>query len=1705
VGRFRALLIGIAEYDDPDIRQLPFVTDGLSDVGAALESRGYVVDDASGGSGRVDRTELLTRVWQFLHSAERDDTLLVYLSGHGAHSDDTDYLVPSNASLAWPRLADVCVPLSVWAPFLENTHAASVIFLVDACREGFDEQVMGDAGRRGWSHSKGLEVANRKVAFVFACAPGAVARYVTAEGKEFSLFGKAVQQVADDPDGPSTLAELEVSLAAAMGQIADAHRKPVQEIRVRTECDRGAFVVLPPGSGTIDRASWRQIVSDHPAWDRAAEEDGVAELRTQADQFVARLAEMNQVNSRARADDPWHDPALAQRISEWTGFLLTKVLDKPALSAAEAALLSTVPFVYVSYWSAETARLGSVTPADLAPRANGTGDRGSFERFARGYSRLLRRATAYADGAGTSRQIGWWIFRHWLTRRPESYFPSQIEPLLATAMTGGRLAAETWTAQRMGELLRCFGADPVFLARTDRPAGLVNSVPVAVGTAHEQRVRERLVGYLLAVAHYMAIDAAALPDIIVGHLGIADPVSLPDLLRTVADSRWEPRGGQTRVLKASCGHPAVEVALRQHVRSLDAVLSEAHREAATELDLAPLASLPVHATADLVGPAESAGGPAYTSAGVRFRLDEDRVQQLLMGEQLYGDRSLAIRELYQNALDACRYREARTEYLRRTRRLSGQWQGRITFEQGVDSQGRSYVDCTDNGIGMGVRELSEVFAQAGSRFADLPEFLEEQAAWAQLSPPIELFPNSRFGIGVLSYFMLADEITITTCRLGRDGRPARKLKVSIAGPGNLFRIIDVGPGSDAGTTVRLHLRMDQEAVSCSTVLREVLWVAQYETRVVDGNGTASWPPGQLSTAAMEWVRDSADSRLESRRQALAAAAPHVWWVAGGGRILADGITTDKLLFGAVVNLSGPLAPSLSVNRRTIIGDRPESVERLMMEATPELLVAAPKRVSWDWINRMVEDAPRVADLVAQAKIKVNAEFRIAGKAYGAGRVGCWPLDSDVFTPDDDDRIQRADVRTIWPPFKHDLPDEIVAWRAAAIGVCQADGIPAAADRGAEPVVALPSDVILLSHWVGFQTAWLDPAKSVSTGHLVHAAVKLNRPLHEIAHRLADLGYEVPDTTGFTGDLGQDDVLMVDVSLGGDTVFPGERPRRIERGTWLAESPSWVYPSGTLRKEPYYLDQAEPVPLGHVIAAAVKLRCDANHVAGRLAALGYRIPGTANLPTDLTTDDAVLVRDRQPVFPDTESHRRHGYLDPAHAVPVGHVMEVSLLLRRSVGDVAGRLAALGFSVPDISGFPTDISRRDVELVTSSSRPAWLDPAKPVPVMHVLIKAATVGTSGRDAARRLSGLGFQVPSLTSITDEKLTDADAELLRYLAHGMGGTVPPEASVRAEQVLRSAATTKRDPREVCHRLAALGLVVPEDSALQATGPDDRRMISVDGYGAAPWLDPAAPVPLAYLLRAAIVLARSPRHIAQRLGLFGYSVPDVRQVPDDLTRADLSLLRNAGKLLPARGYYAMLRNPEQDDLVVRVPDVVSACLALVLQPTAVCGRLALLGFTVPDPANMPHDLTEADIQLLKRMEKEVLFVRERDVEGWLDPAVPVPLCHVVRSATKINRDVRFVAERLRQFGYDAPDPDGLLPDDKRLITTKLRLPTARDQQLDQGDGWLNETRPVPLGHLVRASLVLERPMRDVAERLEFLGFQLPDVPSLLARGRPGAG
>ena len=1588
--RFRALLVGVAEYDDPAVRALPFVVDGLSAVGAALESRGYTlgVDDGP-GSGRVTRTQILTRVQRFLQNARRGETLLIFLSGHGAHSGDIDYLVPSDASLSWPQLADVCVALNVWVRQIENTPADCVIFLVDACREGFDEHVMTGMGRAGWSKGKGLDVARRNVAYVFACPPGERARYVTGK-EEFSIFARAVERVASDPEGPSMLGEFRSALEQTMKELATTFDIPAQQVRVRTECDQDAFIVLPPGKPAADRESWRRLASEHSAWECMHGEYGEEKIRALTSRFVEQLATARQQATRLTAEDPWRDMGLARRISEQVEFMLTRLLGSPNLSPTEAALLVTVPFLYETHWATQAAYMTTISPDDLTVQAAAGADRSSFERFTHGYQRLLRRATSHADtSADGPSHIGWWLFHRWLTRRPESYMPQAFEPLLASVSSESQLAADIFSVQRISELVRCLGTDPGFLTRTDRPDALQNRRTIAAGTPSEHMVRERLIGYVLSVAHYLAIEPVCLPDIIADHLGIGDPVSPVDVRSTADAARWEPRG-HTRVLDAPCRHPAIEVALRRHTNDLDTLLGHAHRLAADETDLTPLANMPVHATADLVGPAQLSEGPAYTSAGVRFRLAEDRIQELLMGEQLYGDRSLAIRELYQNALDACRYRQARTEYMLRANQIHHAWQGHIYFEQGIDENGRPYLDCVDNGIGMGVRELSDVFAQAGTRFADLPEFLEEQAEWARLTPPVQLQPNSRFGIGVLSYFMLADEITITTCRLGRDSRPAHRLQVSIAGPGNLFRIRDLGPGNDAGTTIRLHLRPDQGTPSSTKVLREILWVAQYGLHVRDANGSLTWSSGHLAPHAPIGDRefydpdlyDPEDEPLIREPMRIAKIIVHgtnapVWWCDTYGMILTDGIVSDKLIFGAVVDLTGDLAPTLSVDRRSILGYKVADVERLLIAAIPDLMASEANLLTFDWLCQLANDSPTVADMITQSAIDSERVWMIGKKVMPARMTGCCSLDAFLLAQPGSKAVRTSEASRL----SSGLPDWLTAWRVTAYGMASDVG-PSVVPSAGEVLPALPSDLLLMTRGLDGRSRWLDPGALVPVGHLVRAAARLRRRPAEIAERLAALGYTTPDVSQIPQDLTDDDALLASRDLDG--------------------APPW-------------LDPGALVPVGHLVRAAARLRRRPAEIAERLAALGYTTPDVSQIPQDLTDDDAFLVsRDL-----DRDLDEAPPWLEPGAPVPVGHIVRAAARLRRRPAELAERLAALGYTTPDVSQIPQDLTDDDALLASRNleGAPPWLEPGAPVPVSHIVRAAVRLRRRPAELAERLAALGYTTPDVSQIPQD-LTDDDVFLASRNLEGTRPWLEPGAPVPVSHIVRAAVRLRRRPAELAERLAALGYTTPDVSQIpQDLTDDDVFLASRNLDGAPPSSDPGAPVPVGHIVQAAVRFRRRPAEIAERLAALGYTTPDVSQIPQDLTDDDAFLVsRDPGR-----------RSPWLDPgAPVPVGHIVQAAVRFRRRPAEIAERLAALGYTTPDVSQIPQDLTDDDA-LLGRVELDPRQLGRVDQARWLRLTAPVPLSHVIRAALRLRRRPAEVAERLAVLGYDVPDLARLLP------------------------------------------------------------------------------
>jgi hypothetical protein len=179
-----------------------------------------------------------------------------------------------------------------------------------------------------------------------------------------------------------------------------------------------------------------------------------------------------------------------------------------------------------------------------------------------------------------------------------------------------------------------------------------------------------------------------------------------------------------------------------------------------------------------------------------FRPNTDRVLELVAGTALYADPFAAVRELISNGFDAVRAAEAIERDKELTDGAAERRRHTLTLDlESID--GRWWLSCRDTGIGMDKGGIERHFLVAGSplrsRLLDLARRSRERND--------ELERSGEFGIGVLSYFMLADKIAMTTREVdGTEGGWNFEIE-ELEGFGEL-RAADVSPG----TTVRLRLR-----------------------------------------------------------------------------------------------------------------------------------------------------------------------------------------------------------------------------------------------------------------------------------------------------------------------------------------------------------------------------------------------------------------------------------------------------------------------------------------------------------------------------------------------------------------------------------------------------------------------------------------------------------------------------------------------------------------------------------------------------------------------------------------------------------------------------------------------------------------------------------------------------------------------------------
>lgn len=169
-------------------------------------------------------------------------------------------------------------------------------------------------------------------------------------------------------------------------------------------------------------------------------------------------------------------------------------------------------------------------------------------------------------------------------------------------------------------------------------------------------------------------------------------------------------------------------------------------------------------------------GNGYRYGDYRFTLDQGQILELLMGENLYEDPYVFVRELIQNAIDTSRYRH----YIEHT-------YGNTTFEpklvqvsEWIDEDGYHWVRFDDYGMGMDEEIVKDHLLKVGSSYYKTAKFRADILRAQEKGSP-DFVPISRFGIGLLSCFIVGDKVEISTRRAGFLGTEFQPVRLSISG------------------------------------------------------------------------------------------------------------------------------------------------------------------------------------------------------------------------------------------------------------------------------------------------------------------------------------------------------------------------------------------------------------------------------------------------------------------------------------------------------------------------------------------------------------------------------------------------------------------------------------------------------------------------------------------------------------------------------------------------------------------------------------------------------------------------------------------------------------------------------------------------------------------------------------------------------------
>lgn len=233
----RALVVGCAGYEDPDIAPLRYADRDAARVGALLQQvcgipdEGLILlhDGLDDPRRRPTRTNLLRHLTQLSQTAD-DGILYFFFSGHGFQTRSGEhYLLPVDCVRG--AIEETALRFESVVRYLGSAGAPHLVLLLDACRNVVEGGK--SAGGPGLSTVDVDALCPPGVVTFCSCRPGHVS--YEAERLAAGVFTEALCEALSDQGRCRTVYELSRYLAQRVPQIAVREGKPAQQPHSRVE------------------------------------------------------------------------------------------------------------------------------------------------------------------------------------------------------------------------------------------------------------------------------------------------------------------------------------------------------------------------------------------------------------------------------------------------------------------------------------------------------------------------------------------------------------------------------------------------------------------------------------------------------------------------------------------------------------------------------------------------------------------------------------------------------------------------------------------------------------------------------------------------------------------------------------------------------------------------------------------------------------------------------------------------------------------------------------------------------------------------------------------------------------------------------------------------------------------------------------------------------------------------------------------------------------------------------------------------------------------------------------------------------------------------------------------------------------------------------------------------------------------------------